>query len=390
MPRNDFVLSTGAGAAFLIPPPPQEVRVPLRGRRPLVGPGDAVAEGSPVGEPADPLRPWAHSPLAGEVRDVVDDQVIVRSGPSAVPAPKPVDLDVPGRDALAETLARCGVDVTSLAPARQLIVNACPPEPGVTLTGRLLRDYRDTLSRGLQLARALVSPTKVSVAGPDVDASAFGNCEVVRIKPRYPLNLAPLVCKAVTGRERAGDVTVVDLFQLVALGRVRETGRPVTDVLVSVQGRNVLARVGTPLAELLAAAELRPEDGDRVAIGGVLRGEAAHRLDQPLTRDIHLLSLIPAGSHPPVRDAACLNCGLCARHCPARIFPGELSMCAEAGLFERARQGHVEACFECGICGYVCPARRPLLQYLQLAKSELRLLDAAREAESSEASEGAL
>ncbi|MGE4292815.1 MAG: electron transporter RnfC [Desulfovibrio sp.] len=375
MGRKDFTLTSEAGSALLILAPPAVVRIPLAGCRPVVAPGDLLPAGGIVGEPCAPPAPWVHTPVAGEVLDMVDGFVTVRTGPTTEPPVAAVDFAALSGAPLLEALARCGIDASALRPARHLIVNATPPEPAITITGRLLHDCRETLAKGLKLAKTLVSPTRVTVAGPNVDALAFGNCEVVRIRPRYPNGLDPLVIKAVTGQEHSEGVTVVGLLQLMDLGRVMETGRPLVNVRLTVQGRNVQAPVGTPLNELLAAVDTTPGNGDRAVLGGPMRGTALCRLDAGLGRDDYGLFVIPRDKHTPIRDAACLNCGECARLCPARIFPGELSMCAEAGLLERARLGHVESCFECGICGYVCPARRPLLQYLQLAKAELRRLD---------------
>jgi electron transport complex protein RnfC len=378
MGRNDFTLTTETGSAFLILAPPALARIPLRGRTPVVAVGDMLPAGAAVGEPCAPLAAWIHTSIAGEVLEADADFVTVRAARTQEATVAPLDFSTLSGEPLLEALSRCGIDIPALRPARHMIVNAVPPEPGIGVTGRLLKDYRDTLARGLKLAKSIVGPTKVTLAGPEVDASAFGNCEVVRVRARYPQGLGPLIIKAVTGKEYADDVTVVDLFQLMALGRIHETGRPRTEVFLTVQGKNVRALIGTPLSEILTAAGATPSDGDRAVIGGPMRGTALCRLDLGLPENEYGLFLIPVGSYPPVRDAACLNCGQCARSCPARIFPGELSMCAEAKLFERARLGHVESCIECGICGYVCPARRPLLQYLQLAKSELRLLDEAR------------
>ncbi|MEF2144987.1 MAG: 4Fe-4S dicluster domain-containing protein [Desulfovibrionaceae bacterium] len=375
MARQDFQLTNEPGAAFADLPTPTLVRVPLSGCTPCVELDALIPAGSPVGEPLSPLGAWVHTPISGKVVEIDAHQVSIQAeGKQCV---EPLDTNVLNGPGLEATLARHGVDVSRLTPARLLIVNASPPEPGPGCTNRLLSDFRDTLARGLNLARTLVAPTNVTVCGPDVDASAFGNCDVKRIKPSYPFNLEPLLIKAVTGHEHSSGVTVVDLFQLMGLGRIQETGLPVTESYLCVQGQNYRALVGTPLHNLLEAAGTTPVKRDRVILGGPMRGEALCDLSLGLGKNDYGLFVIPEGEHPPVKDAPCINCGACVAVCPARIAPGELSMCAEKGLWARAREGGVEACFECGLCGYHCPTRRPLLQYLRLAKNELAQLDAA-------------
>ena len=86
--------------------------------------------------------------------------------------------------------------------------------------------------------------------------------------------------------------------------------------------------------------------------------------------------VVEADSIPPLDgDSQCVNCGACALVCPARLAPDMLSRYAEFAKYDRCRAGHIEACMECGLCGYVCIARRPVLQYIRLAKHKLALED---------------
>lgn len=58
--------------------------------------------------------------------------------------------------------------------------------------------------------------------------------------------------------------------------------------------------------------------------------------------------------------------------CPARLKPSNLSRYAWSSLCTNCcRAEHIESCLECGLCGYVCIARRPVLQYIRLAKRKL-------------------
>ena len=50
-----------------------------------------------------------------------------------------------------------------------------------------------------------------------------------------------------------------------------------------------------------------------------------------------------------------------------------LSRYAEFARYDKCVKEHIDACMECGLCGYVCLARRPVLQYIRLAKHKLAL-----------------
>ena len=69
----------------------------------------------------------------------------------------------------------------------------------------------------------------------------------------------------------------------------------------------------------------------------------------------------------------CVACGSCSAICPARLRPDMLSRYAEFGLHDRCYDEYITSCLECGLCGYVCIARRPVLQYIRLAKEKLGL-----------------
>ena len=102
-----------------------------------------------------------------------------------------------------------------------------------------------------------------------------------------------------------------------------------------------------------------------------MRGEALPNLETPLPKDAFALTVVPAGAFPPVTDQACLNCGSCVAACPARIQPNMIARHAEFKNYGKTREYGIDYCFECGMCGFFCTTRRPLLQYIRLAKQEL-------------------
>ncbi len=164
---------------------------------------------------------------------------------------------------------------------------------------------------------------------------------------------------------------------LFALGRVAETGLPSSETVLGLGDDAVVAVIGTPAGALLDEAGLKADAGDRVVLGGPMRGRALYSLEQGVGPGDYGLSVISKTMFPPVADAPCLNCGECVFVCPARLMPGMLSRLAEFGLYERTLEYHIDACMDCGLCGYVCTGRRPVLQYIRLARRELALKRAA-------------
>lgn len=88
------------------------------------------------------------------------------------------------------------------------------------------------------------------------------------------------------------------------------------------------------------------------------------------TSGILLLSDKEAAAEEPT---ACLNCGLCADHCPMHLMPMNTAFYSAAGDIDKAvKMGGVMYCIECGVCEYVCPAKRPLIQAIRKTKAAVR------------------
>jgi electron transport complex protein RnfC len=49
-----------------------------------------------------------------------------------------------------------------------------------------------------------------------------------------------------------------------------------------------------------------------------------------------------------------------------------LSVLSERGFPEEAKDYNLFDCFECGTCTFVCPSKRPIVQLVRLAKSQVK------------------
>ncbi|MBU1610742.1 MAG: 4Fe-4S dicluster domain-containing protein [Proteobacteria bacterium] len=376
MPKSDFILNIGLTGSMLDGPRSEQISLDLACFTPVVKPGDTVLAGDLVAKAKVSGQGDLHSPLAGEVVEISglsEFSMIIRAkGEGSV---EPRDLSQTTGAELKTILAELGIDTTRMPSAKTLIINAMPPEPGILVQEQLLRDYRPFVARGLTAAKSVITPSQVILAGVGVDASAFGSCAVRLLAPVYPNGLDPLVIKAVTGEENPPDFAILSVLELFLIGQAMETGLPCTQTVVTVGDKNVHAMIGTPLKALLDMSNITATERDRVIIGGPLRGETAISLEAGISKDSLAVQVIPHGAFPPVEDNPCLNCGECVLVCPSRILPNMISRTAEFRLYDRARQYGVDACMECGLCGYHCTGRRPLLQYIRLAKKELAAMD---------------
>ena len=386
--KPSFTLLTDVSGSLQDGPEPEVVYVPLRGHSPkTIKKRTPVAPGTLLAEHPDPEMGDVHSPILGVVGDITDAAVVINVGlappakegdepPKASPV-TPVDIaSLTGED-LKRSLKTLGVSTKPFAEAETLIINGLNPEPGIGIAEFLLRDFRQTLEKGFTVVEALVEPSETLFAVAEGSAASLNGGNVKTIPSTYPNSLNPLVIKALTGKESARGVTIVSVMELYAVGRVAETGLPLTETVLTVGDTAYRVKVGTPIAALLGHAGVVAAPGDRVVVGGPMRGRAVPSLAVGVSKDDYALMVVPYGAFPPVTDKACINCGECTLVCPSRIMPGFVARYVEFEMYDKAREFRIDTCMDCGLCGYVCTARRPVLQLIRLGKEVLEIRNSA-------------
>jgi electron transport complex protein RnfC len=154
--------------------------------------------------------------------------------------------------------------------------------------------------------------------------------------------------------------------------------RPLLDRIITVPGpgirdpKNVRAPLGTPLSQLVSFCGGMTDATTRVVAGGPMMGRALPRLDLPLLKGMNGLSLLTGAGPFENGYDPCIQCGRCVEACPLGLEPDQVSVRVEAGRTLDTEPFGATDCYECGCCTYVCPAERPLLQFMQIAKSALR------------------
>lgn len=378
MTTFSFSLHTGDTGPLVKGSEPDRLSISIPAHTPTLAKGDQVLAGTLIGTAQRPGDGDIHASMAGTISEITPYAINIDvSGEDRAEPQKPPRED---GDILKQWLRTQGIPVNKLTDAHTLIINGVPPEPGISIYDPLLRDYRKVLEIGLETVKSIIHPSKMFlVAAKGNRANAFANCTVLHVSPTYPNGLDPLVIKAVTGKEALlgsapDEAVILSVKDLYFIGRVMETGRPLTETVMTIGSQNHLIRIGTPVGFLAAEAGAQVQPSDKVILGGVMRGLAAVNLAQGVDKETTGLQIIREDEGLKPSDNFCLGCGQCERHCPARIMPGMISRCAEFKQFERAEAFHIHSCIECGICGYWCTAQRPLLQYIRLAKYELALL----------------
>jgi len=327
--------------------------------------------------PRWPGEGYGGGDVRGLLRRIVREAGIVGMGGAAFPTAKKLDVP-PG------------------ARLDTYILNGCECEPYLTADQRLMVEAPGQVVFGLRALMAAVGVQRGYIAVESDKPDAVGALErvaaevpgvqVVVVPAAYPQGSEKHLVRAVLGREVPAGGLPYDVGALVsnvataaAVAQAVRFGLPLVERVVTVAGRvkspkNLRARIGTPLSDLIAACGGFAGTPRMVVAGGPMMGVAQGSLDAPLTKALSGVVVLDAedvGRLAAGGPSPCVRCGRCLEACPMGLLPLYLSAYGERGMSGEAAALGAADCIECGSCAYVCPSRRPLVHGIRLAKADI-------------------
>ena len=275
-----------------------------------------------------------------------------------------------------------------------LIINGVECEPYLTSDHRVMLERGEEmlvgvsiLMKGLQVEKALVGiedNKKDAIADLKKIAQKFKGIEIHPLKVQYPQGGEKQLIQALTGREVPSGKLPLEVGCVVnnvgtalAVYEAVQKNKPLFERVVTVTGKSVkkpsnfLARIGTPIKELIEAAQGLPTDTGKIINGGPMMGKALLNTDVPVVKGTSGILIMPESESKRKDTSNCIRCAKCVQVCPMGLEPVLLSKTSKLALFEKVEAERVMDCIECGSCSYTCPANIPLLDYIRYGKNKV-------------------
>jgi Na+-translocating ferredoxin:NAD+ oxidoreductase RnfC subunit len=302
--------------------------------------------------------------------------------------------------------------VKAAGRADTVLANGAECEPLLRADSELMVREPERVVRGLELVAEAVGATRTVIAVKSKNARAIAaleraasgarGIEVAPLDNVYPAGDEFLLVHALTGRvvPEGGippDVGVA-VNNVTTLAQVADAveGTPVTRRMVTVQGEveapgTFLAPIGTPIRDVIERAGGVTVDDAGVLLGGPMMGRLATSLDEPTTKVIAGVIVLPRGhrlitsreaseSHVlRIARAACCQCLACTELCPRFLLGHALEPHRTVRAIQHSRAPaeyeHVTSaflCCECGMCElFACPLEIQPRRILADLKAEL-------------------
>ena len=408
-------------------PAPSTVTIPMSMHigapaKPVVKVGDLVKVGTLIAEAGGFVSAPIHASVSGKVTKITDyllssgtpvPAVVIESDGEMTPAETVIPLVVNSRESLLEAIRNSGVVGLGGAgfpthvkfnvdPDRieYLVINGAECEPYVT------SDTRTMLDRVADMKRALLAMNEYfgikdivigiennkkaaikSMMSLMKEMAAEGKCRfTVKVLPAvYPQGGEKVLIYHTVGRtvpvgKLPIDVgcIVVNCTTLAAIGAYLETGMPLVEKCVTVDGgavkepKNVIVPIGTAMADVFDFCGGLTETPDKVVYGGPMMGITVPDTTAPILKNTNAILALTKKETKLPKTTACIRCGSCLNTCPFSLSPAQIARAYDKRDAVALDDLSVNACMECGCCSFVCPANRPLVQTNKLAKQFLK------------------
>jgi H+/Na+-translocating ferredoxin:NAD+ oxidoreductase subunit C len=281
-------------------------------------------------------------------------------------------------------------------PIDTVIINGAECEPYLTSDHRLMLERPEDIVHGALLVQKTVSAKRLFIAVEDNKPDAYETLKkaaasidssvIVEMLPvKYPQGAEKQLIKALTGREVPPppalpmDVKCVvqNVGSCVSIYEAVRWRKPLIERYVTITGSgvnkptNVIAKIGTPLTQLIEYAGGYNDNAAKLIMGGPMMGNALWTDAVPVIKGTSGVLVMNRQQAAQAEEEPCIGCGRCVSVCPVFLLPTNIARVSQLERFEDADALGALECIECGSCTYICPAHRHLVQHIRFGKASV-------------------
>ena len=390
--------------------------------KPVVNKKDKITEGDVIGQPQG-LGAFIHASVTGTVRsldssvsatNVTTPSITIQRDLNAKPREYvPMEWkELPAKELL-QRVRNAGIvgiggagfpTHVKLSPPPEakvdtLIINGVECEPYLTTDHRLMLEHAEEIIQGSKIILAILGIKECHIG---IEANKMDAVEVMSrtardrasdgfkitvepLKVRYPQGSEKQLIEALTGRRVPGfglpfdiGVVVQNVGTTKAIYDAVVHNKPLYEKVITVTGKgiqrpaNLRVRLGTRLSDIVNYLGGTKPELSKIVWGGPMMGFSVSTMDIPVTKTTSGVLFLTEKEIDTRPHTHCIRCGWCVDACPMGLQPNEIGVYVEAGKPEKTIPFGVTECFECGCCAFVCPAKRPLVQFIRLAKMKAK------------------
>lgn len=358
---------------------------------------DQVFLGSKIAEPLSEKLPWIHASVSGRVSQISSGAIRIESDEANTFSSdiSPHQNLVSNPAAMIDWMREAGVcdmgveglplhvllNDAKLSGARTLVLNGCESEPFLTSDHVLMLNHPNEILKGVELLKAMSGAVEAVIAIEENKLEAaevlntknytlkLEHIKVIHLPDFYPQGANRMLGETILGKKLlpgqsllSAGILVLNIATAYAVYEAVYLGKPAYERVVTVTGpciaepKNIWARIGTPISEIIRHAKGLLRDSVRLILGGPMTGNAISDLETPISLSTQGVVALSLEMLAPSEEGACIRCGKCLDVCPVQIDPQMIVAALRAGDFNLAGEYGLGRCIGCGACSSICPA----------------------------------
>ena len=378
--------------------------------------GDYVKKYEKIGEIFGNVSANIHSPVSGDVVDVVEHRIpngtkvktviIVndfQNSEMKLKKRKVEDLRIIKKEDIIKIIREAGIVElggaqfpthikydTKFKKVETFIINGAECEPYLTSDYSLMKNFTKEILNGIKVIEKLLNPKEIVIGIENENSNLVQkfeelakeekvNLKIKLLPTIYPQGSELQLINTVTGKKvKKGELPLNQGVIVSNVGTVKAIydaffeGKPLVERIITISGEeaknigNYKVKIGTPLYHIVNELGIKKEE--KVIFGGPMMGIEVFDSRIPVIKGTSGILFL---SKEEIERESCISCGYCVEACPMNLMPFEFADYYEKGKYEKMIKANIQNCIECGACEFVCPSRVPLIESIKNGKAIL-------------------